>query len=154
VDLRASSSSLSSASHRRSTQGPRRSPRARTCPNALRLGGHHHRGCRRVLGDRRRQRALLLLPAPLLPLLPEPQMCASHPAFTRQAANLWKAKERLWQELLAETPHDPTFALADSFLLPACSFARAYRCRRFRGEAAFGKDILLKSRPSTASGCT
>ena len=28
--------------------------------------------------------------------------------------------------------------------LPACLFARAYRCRRFRGEAAFGKDILLK----------
>ncbi len=28
--------------------------------------------------------------------------------------------------------------------LPACMFARAYRCRRFRGEAAFGKDILLK----------
>src|SRR5215211_5544688 len=30
--------------------------------------------------------------------------------FTRQAANLWKAKELLWQKLLAETPHDPTFA--------------------------------------------
>jgi hypothetical protein len=28
--------------------------------------------------------------------------------------------------------------------LPACLFARAYRCRRFRGEAAFGKDTLLK----------
>jgi hypothetical protein len=27
--------------------------------------------------------------------------------------------------------------------LPACLFARAYRCRRFRGEAAFGKDTLL-----------
>ena len=64
--------------------------------------------------------------------------------FTRQAANLWKAKELLWQELLAETPHDPTFALADSFPLPACSFARAYRCKRFKGEAAFGKDTLLK----------
>jgi hypothetical protein len=34
--------------------------------------------------------------------------------FSRQAANLWKAKERLWQGLLAETPHDPGFALADS----------------------------------------
>jgi Transposase DDE domain len=64
--------------------------------------------------------------------------------FTRQAANLWKAKEYLWQKLLAETPHDPTFALADSFPLPACLFARAYRCRRFKGEAAFGKDTLLK----------
>ena len=64
--------------------------------------------------------------------------------FTRQAANLWKAKELLWQKLLAETPHDPTFALADSFPLPACLFARAHRCRRFKGEAAFGKDTLLK----------
>ena len=64
--------------------------------------------------------------------------------FARQVANLWKVKERLWQELLAETPHDPAFALCDSFPLPACLFARAYRCRRFRGEAAFGKDILLK----------
>jgi hypothetical protein len=64
--------------------------------------------------------------------------------FTRQAANLWKAKEHLWQELLAETPHDPTFALCDSLPLPVCLFARAYRCRRFEGEAAFGKDTLLK----------
>ena len=64
--------------------------------------------------------------------------------FTRQAANLWKAKERLWHDLVALAPHDPTFAICDSMPLPACLFARAYRCRRFRGEAAFGKDILLK----------
>ena len=64
--------------------------------------------------------------------------------FARQAANLWKIKERLWQDLLALAPHDPTFALVDSMPLPACLFARAYRCRRFRGEAAFGKDTLLR----------
>ena len=65
--------------------------------------------------------------------------------FARQAANLWKVKERLWQELLALAPHDPTFALVDSMPLPACLFARAYsRCKRFRGEAAFGKDTLLR----------
>ena len=64
--------------------------------------------------------------------------------FSRQAANLWKAKERLWQELLGLTPHDPAFAICDSMPLPACLFARAYRCRRFKGEAAFGKDALLK----------
>jgi hypothetical protein len=29
-------------------------------------------------------------------------------------------------------------------LEPACLFARAYRCKRFEGEAAFGKDTLLK----------
>jgi hypothetical protein len=64
--------------------------------------------------------------------------------FARQAANLWKIKERLWQELLSLVPHDRGFAICDSMPLPACLFARAYRCRRFRGEAAFGKDILLK----------
>ena len=45
---------------------------------------------------------------------------------------------------MAEIPHDPGFALADSFPLPVCLFARAYRCRRFKGEAAFGKDTLLR----------
>jgi hypothetical protein len=64
--------------------------------------------------------------------------------FSRQAANLWKVKEYLWQELLVLAPHEPTFAICDSMPLPACLFARAYRCKRFRGEAAFGKDILLK----------
>jgi DDE family transposase len=64
--------------------------------------------------------------------------------FCRQAANLWKLKERLWQEFLSLAPHDPTFAICDSLPLPACLFARAYRCRRFRGEAAFGKDALLR----------
>jgi hypothetical protein len=64
--------------------------------------------------------------------------------FARQAANLWKVKECLWQELLALAPHDPTFAICDSMPLPACLFARAYRCHRFRGEAAFGKDMLLR----------
>jgi hypothetical protein len=64
--------------------------------------------------------------------------------FARQAANLWKVKERLWQEFLSLTPHDPTFAICDSMPLPACLFARAYRCKRFRGEAAFGKDTLLR----------
>jgi hypothetical protein len=67
-----------------------------------------------------------------------------HTTFARQAANLWKVKERLWQELLSSTPHDPGFALCDSMSLPACLFARAYRCSRFKGEAAFGNDTLLK----------
>ena len=64
--------------------------------------------------------------------------------FARQAANLWKLKERLWQELLTLAPHNPAFAICDSMPLPACLFARAYRCRRFKGEAAFGKDTLIK----------
>ncbi len=64
--------------------------------------------------------------------------------FARQAANLWKLKESLWQELVLLAPHNPAFAICDSMPLPACLFARAYRCRRFRGEAAFGKDTLIK----------
>ena len=64
--------------------------------------------------------------------------------FARQAANLWKLKEELWQDLLALAPHDPAFAICDSLPLPACLFARAYRCKRFLGEAAFGKDTLLR----------
>ncbi len=64
--------------------------------------------------------------------------------FVRQAANLWWVKERLWQQLLGSIRYDPTFALVDSFPLPVCQFARAYRCQRFRGEAAFGKDILTR----------
>jgi hypothetical protein len=69
---------------------------------------------------------------------------AHRTTFARQAANLWKVKELLWQELLSLAPHDSTFAICDSMPLPACLFARAYRCSRFRGEATFGKDILLK----------
>jgi len=64
--------------------------------------------------------------------------------FARQAANLWKVKEQVWQQLLGLIRYDPAFALVDSFPLPVCQFARAYRCQRFRGEAAFGKDILTR----------
>jgi hypothetical protein len=66
--------------------------------------------------------------------------------FSRQAANLWKVKEHLWQGLLALAPHEPTFAICDSMpsFATVCLFARAYRCKRFRGEAAFGKDTLLR----------
>jgi hypothetical protein len=64
--------------------------------------------------------------------------------LVRQAANLWWLKERLWQHLLAQVPRDSTFAIVDSFPLPICQFARAHRCRRFRGEAAFGKDTLVR----------
>jgi hypothetical protein len=63
--------------------------------------------------------------------------------FVRQAANLWRLKELVWQETLEQLPHDPACAIADSFPLPVCQFARAHRCRRFRGEAAFGRDTLV-----------
>jgi hypothetical protein len=64
--------------------------------------------------------------------------------FVRQAANLWAVKERLWRRALAAIPHDDRLAVVDSFPIPVCRFARAYRCRRFRGEAAFGKDLVAR----------
>jgi hypothetical protein len=36
--------------------------------------------------------------------------------------------------------------------LPACLFARAHRCSRFRGEASFGKDTLLRQTTLRLSG--
>lgn len=65
--------------------------------------------------------------------------------FTRQAANLWAVKERLWGVLLDRLPHDPTLSFVDSVPTPVCRFGRAYRCRRFRGQAAFGRDTGSKA---------
>jgi len=42
--------------------------------------------------------------------------------FARQAANLWRVKERLWLHLVVRAP----------------------RCRRFRSDAAFGNDVLAR----------
>lgn len=64
--------------------------------------------------------------------------------FVRQAANLWAIKARLWQRLLPRLPLDPFINIVDSFPIPVCQFARAKRCRRFRGEAAFGKDHVAR----------
>lgn len=69
---------------------------------------------------------------------------AHRTTFVRQATNLWKLKERLWQRLLKRISYDSDLALVDSFPIPVCQFARAYRCRRFKGEAAFGKDTLTR----------
>jgi Transposase DDE domain len=60
----------------------------------------------------------------------------------RQAANLWLVKAVLWQRLAAATRHDATITLVDSLPVPVCRFARAHRCRGFRGLAAFGHDPL------------
>jgi hypothetical protein len=62
--------------------------------------------------------------------------------FARQAANLWLVKIAFWQRIAAATRHDADLALIDSFPVPVCRFARAFRCRSFRGLAAFGRDAL------------
>jgi hypothetical protein len=74
-----------------------------------------------------------------------PALCTVHrTTFVRQAANLWRVKERLWQQLLEKTGCDPAWAMVDSFPVPVCRFARAPRRRRFRAEAGFGKDHTIK----------
>jgi hypothetical protein len=65
--------------------------------------------------------------------------------FTRQGANLWRVKEALWQQSLARTGCDPTWAMVDSFPVAVCRFGRAPRCRTFRGEAGYGRDHAAKA---------
>lgn len=64
--------------------------------------------------------------------------------YTRQMANLWRVKEALWQAVLQQVTFDPQLAFVDSFPVPVCRFARAYRCRKLRELAAFGYDELAK----------
>ena len=63
----------------------------------------------------------------------------SRSVFVRQAANLWFVRQRL-QAMLSRRLEGwgDTVHLAEGFPLPVCHFARAARCRLFRGEAACG----------------
>ncbi len=65
-------------------------------------------------------------------------------SFVRQAANLWKVKERLWQHLVGQLECDKTVSLIDSFALPVCRFARANRCQQLREVSAYGFDEMAK----------
>jgi hypothetical protein len=64
--------------------------------------------------------------------------------FARQTANLWAVKKELRRHLLGLIDFDPAVSLIDSFPVPACRFARAYRCRRLAEESAFGYDEMAK----------
>jgi hypothetical protein len=64
--------------------------------------------------------------------------------FVRQAANLWKVKQELWQILISRIPHDPYFSIVDSFPVPVCRFARAPWCRLYTNSAAFGHDEVAR----------
>ncbi len=64
--------------------------------------------------------------------------------FARQASNLWKMKERLHAFLQRRIDGDPLVTIVDSFPVPVCRFARAYRCRRLAPEAAYGYDEMQK----------
>jgi hypothetical protein len=78
--------------------------------------------------------------------------------FVRQAANLWRLNERLWQQVLQRVPHDPTCAIIDSFPLPVCPSARLPvrprlwppslpRSGRLRQGYAGAPDLLGLARP-------
>lgn len=64
--------------------------------------------------------------------------------FVRQAANLWHVKQQLWMRLSKMVEHDPLISITDSFPIPVCRFARAYRCRILAGDTAFGRDEVAR----------
>lgn len=67
--------------------------------------------------------------------------CVHRTTFTRQAANLWAVKEKVWCYLVERCiAHDPQLAFIDSFPMPVCAFARAPECRRLREVAGYGRD--------------
>jgi hypothetical protein len=59
--------------------------------------------------------------------------------FARQAANLWVAKQLLFQYLARK--FKDVVQVIDSFPMPVCRFARARSSRLFRGVAAYGKEM-------------
>ncbi len=70
--------------------------------------------------------------------------------FTRQAANLWVIKERLWQHLLesefvlgAQDGQEGPLMVIDSFPIPVCKKSRSYRCRVMRELSERGRDTNL-----------
>jgi hypothetical protein len=70
--------------------------------------------------------------------------------FTRQAANLWVMKERLWQHLLeselvlgGEGGEEGPLLVIDSFPIPICKKSRSYRCRVMRELSERGRDTNL-----------
>ena len=70
--------------------------------------------------------------------------CIHRTTFTRQMANLWWIKQCLWRHFLENLRFDRCISLIDSFPVPICRFARAYRCQRLRDVAAFGYDEVAR----------
>jgi hypothetical protein len=69
--------------------------------------------------------------------------------FTRQAANLWVIKERLWQHLLEHelallgAEHEEPLMMIDSFPIPICKKSRSYKCKVMRDISERGRDTNL-----------
>ena len=68
--------------------------------------------------------------------------------FARQAANLWKVKEKLWQHLLehelllAQELEEPLLVV-DSFPIAVCKRSRSYKCKLMRELSERGRDTNL-----------
>lgn len=68
--------------------------------------------------------------------------------FARQAANLWKVKEALWQhllehELLLAHELEEPLLVVDSFPIAVCKRSRSYKCKVMRDLADRGRDTNL-----------
>ena len=70
--------------------------------------------------------------------------------FARQAANLWKVKEFLWQRLLkhdlllgAQEGVEEPLLVIDSFPIAVCKKSRSYKCRVMKELSARGRDTNL-----------
>lgn len=80
-----------------------------------------------------------------------PQLLEVHrTTFARQAANLWKVKERIWQRTLrdefAEGPQGervPPLMVIDSLAIPVCKKSRSYRCKTMGELSERGRDSNL-----------
>lgn len=60
-------------------------------------------------------------------------------SFVRQAANLWKVKQILFDYIVKGFAD--TIVVLDSFPVPICQFARAKGCKLFKGIASYGKQL-------------
>jgi hypothetical protein len=78
-----------------------------------------------------------------------PTLCEVHrTTFARQAANLWKIKEQIWQhllehELLLTQELEEPLLVVDSFPMAVCKKSRSYRCRVMRELSERGRDTNL-----------
>jgi hypothetical protein len=69
--------------------------------------------------------------------------------FARQAANLWKVKERIWLGLLehelvlAQERLEEPLLVGDSFPIAVCKKSRSYKCRVMRELSGRGRDSDL-----------
>ena len=68
----------------------------------------------------------------------------SRVTFVRQAANLWRVKEQVWQWLLNQLEYDPAISILDSFPVAVARFGRAHRVKRLCEWSAWGYDDTLR----------